>query len=450
MRTPQFFHRRGVDVSLYGRIGAKVTVEGLVPTPVFRNDIFLEAAHDPAVWAMENFHAINDAFLADLSALPTETFSGEDLIYLPNLLQNQLHGVARWLRGLPSDRRPAVAVMLRYLNHAMDYVQTRANKELIALYYRFAARALQAVQPRALLCADTRELAAAYRQITGLPVLELPNPMDVAPLLAGAPERVRGSAASPLIVYQGHTSPLRGFHFLPDMIDRCSKLSPRPRFAIQVQNREGAATAGLGATLTRLDRIAATPGSGVRLVEGALSSEDYYGLLSQADIVLLPYAPTFYGVGSSGVFTESASVGKVVVVALAGSWCPNCHDEAPFLAELYRKYQSKGLEIVSLSFEEEAQKAKGYARLLAFNKRYGVTYPVVLAGDQADVAEKVPQIHNLNSFPTTIFLGKDGLVRGVHAGFAGAASGAFHETAKEEITATVERLLAESTTARAK
>jgi hypothetical protein len=59
------------------------------------------------------------------------------------------------------------------------------------------------------------------------------------------------------------------------------------------------------------------------------------------------------------------------------------------------------------------------------------------------VAEKVPQIHNLNSFPTTIFIGRDGLVRGVHAGFAGAASGVFHETAKEEITATVERLLAE-------
>ena len=55
----------------------------------------------------------------------------------------------------------------------------------------------------------------------------------------------------------------------------------------------------------------------------------------------------------------------------------------------------------------------------------------------------MPQIHNLNSFPTTIFIGRDGLVRGVHAGFAGAASGVFHENAKEEITATVERLLAE-------
>ncbi len=144
--------------------------------------------------------------------------------------------------------------------------------------------------------------------------------------------------------------------------------------------------------------------------------------------------------------TDERFRNKVVIVSISGSWCPNCHDEAPFLAELYRKYRGKGLEIVALSFEEEAQKAKGYPRLLAFNKRYGVDYPVVLAGEQADLAEKVPQIHNLNSFPTTIFLGRDGLVRGVHAGFAGAASGVFHDNAKEEITATVERLLAETKT----
>jgi thiol-disulfide isomerase/thioredoxin len=144
--------------------------------------------------------------------------------------------------------------------------------------------------------------------------------------------------------------------------------------------------------------------------------------------------------------TDERFRNKVVIVSISGSWCPNCHDEAPFLAELYRKYRDKGLEIIALTFEEEAQKAKGYPRLLAFNKRYGIEYPVVLAGEQADLADRVPQIHNLNSFPTTIFLGRDGLVRGVHAGFAGAASGVFHDNAKEEITATVERLLAETRT----
>jgi len=142
--------------------------------------------------------------------------------------------------------------------------------------------------------------------------------------------------------------------------------------------------------------------------------------------------------------TDARFRGKVVIVGIGGSWCPNCHDEAPFLSELYTKYKDKGLEIVELSFEEDAQKAKGYPRLIAFNKRYGVNFTVLLAGDQADVAEKVPQIHNLNSFPTTIFVGRDGLVRAVHAGFAGAVSGVFHENAKEEIVATVERLLAEN------
>jgi thiol-disulfide isomerase/thioredoxin len=142
--------------------------------------------------------------------------------------------------------------------------------------------------------------------------------------------------------------------------------------------------------------------------------------------------------------TDERFRGKVLLVGIGGSWCPNCHDEAPFLSALSKKYRDKGLEVVELSFEEDAQKAKGFPRLLAFNQRYGVDYTVLLAGDQADVAEKVPQIHNLNSVPTTIFIGRDGLVRGVHAGFAGAASGVFHETQMEEITATVERLLAES------
>ena len=53
--------------------------------------------------------------------------------------------------------------------------------------------------------------------------------------------------------------------------------------------------------------------------------------------------------------TDPRFRGKVVIVSIGGSWCPNCHDEAPFLVELYKKYRETGLEIVELSFEEEAQ-----------------------------------------------------------------------------------------------
>lgn len=303
--------RRGVPVSIYARRGCAVKCEGITPEPVFSHDIFQEAATDAQVWPIENFQSLNEAFLADLCQLNPDRFSAADLVYFPNLLQNQLYAIALWLGRFPAERRPAVAVMLRYLNHAMDYVQARPNKELIAHFYRYAARALQRIQPCSVICCDTAELAGAYQKITGMPVLEVPNPMDVSDILLSAPDRIPG--ARPTIVYQGHTSALRGMHFLPEIIERCSKLVPRPRFIIQVQSRE-TATTHLGPTLQRLEQLAAS-GDDVRLVEGSLTSESYYGLLQAADLVLLPYSPTFYGFGSSGVFTESASMAKVIVVS---------------------------------------------------------------------------------------------------------------------------------------
>jgi hypothetical protein len=59
------------------------------------------------------------------------------------------------------------------------------------------------------------------------------------------------------------------------------------------------------------------------------------------------------------------------------------------------------------------------------------------------LTEKVPQAENLNSFPTAFLLGRDGKVRAVHAGFPSPASGKFYTEAQRDVTAEVERLLAE-------
>ena len=134
--------------------------------------------------------------------------------------------------------------------------------------------------------------------------------------------------------------------------------------------------------------------------------------------------------------------GKVVLVSITGSWCPNCHDEAPFLSELYATYKDKGLEIVGLSYEEE-EELEDPARLRAFVKQYSLPYTFLLAGTPDQVAESLPQAENLNSVPTTFLLGRDGRVRWIHAGFPSAASGEFFAEAKRDIPARVERALAE-------
>jgi thiol-disulfide isomerase/thioredoxin len=134
---------------------------------------------------------------------------------------------------------------------------------------------------------------------------------------------------------------------------------------------------------------------------------------------------------------------KVVIVNVTGSWCPNCNDEAPYLEELYRKYRALGLEIVALDFED-SDEIKDPARLPSFVKHYGIDYTYLLAGETSELNAKIPQGKNLNSWPTTFFLGRDGKVRATHAGFAGEASGPFHEELKKEYTETIERLLSEN------
>ena len=140
--------------------------------------------------------------------------------------------------------------------------------------------------------------------------------------------------------------------------------------------------------------------------------------------------------------TDPQFDGKVVIVAIGGSWCPNCHDEAPFLESLYKQFHSRGLEIVTLSFEE-ADQLKDPARLRAFIARYGLTYTVLLAGETEQLDEKIPQAVNLNCWPTSFFLGRDGRVREVHAGFAGPANPPAHEALVHQVTELVEQLLAE-------
>jgi thiol-disulfide isomerase/thioredoxin len=140
--------------------------------------------------------------------------------------------------------------------------------------------------------------------------------------------------------------------------------------------------------------------------------------------------------------TDPKFRGKVLLVNISGSWCPNCHDEAPFLSALYKKYRTKGLEVVSLSFEE-ADQLKNPTRLRAFIATYGLEYTVLLPGEPEQLAEKLPQAENLNAFPTTFFIGRDGKVRGVHAGFPSPGSGEYYRKAEREITTKVEKLLAE-------
>jgi thiol-disulfide isomerase/thioredoxin len=134
---------------------------------------------------------------------------------------------------------------------------------------------------------------------------------------------------------------------------------------------------------------------------------------------------------------------KVVLVTIGGTWCPNCRDEAPLLVELYKEYHARGLEIVSLNFEAAGDPSEDLPRIASFLHEFAIPYPVLLAGAYGEVLDKLPQLVNFGAYPTTLFLGRDGRVRAVHAGFASSATGEASTELARETRATIERLLAE-------
>ena len=141
--------------------------------------------------------------------------------------------------------------------------------------------------------------------------------------------------------------------------------------------------------------------------------------------------------------TDTRFRGKVVLVEVTGSWCPNCHDEAPFLVDLYKKYHEQGLEIVALSFEEGDQLANP-KRLRAFLKKYGIEFTVLLCGQPEEAKEKLTQAVNWDSWPTTFFLDRQGLVRLVHSGFPGSPSADLYREAVDQFKTNIEQMLAEN------
>jgi thiol-disulfide isomerase/thioredoxin len=137
--------------------------------------------------------------------------------------------------------------------------------------------------------------------------------------------------------------------------------------------------------------------------------------------------------------------GKVLVVDVFGTWCPTCHDAAPTLVALHRSRAARGLEVVGLAFEVSGDTAVDGALVRRYRDKFGIGFPLLLAGisevDQA--AASLPQLEGFTAFPTTLFIGRDGRVRRVHAGFHGPATGSQYDATVREFERLADELLAE-------
>ncbi len=138
---------------------------------------------------------------------------------------------------------------------------------------------------------------------------------------------------------------------------------------------------------------------------------------------------------------------KVVLIQIMGTWCPNCLDETKYYTQYYKDNSEEPFEIVSLAFEYAPTKEKAMAAINKFKKAVEVPYPVLLAqfgtSSKTKANEKLPMLNHVLSYPTTIFIDKNGTVRRIHTGFNGPATGEKYDEFVKEFEAFMKKLLEE-------
>lgn len=135
--------------------------------------------------------------------------------------------------------------------------------------------------------------------------------------------------------------------------------------------------------------------------------------------------------------------GKARLIVVFGTWCPNCNDASAYLVELHKRYSDRGLSILGLAFELTGDFNRDARQVKKYAAKHGIEYPILIAGesDKTKATEVFPLLDRIRSYPTTIFLNKNGKVEAVHTGFTGPATGKAYHQLRAKFEAIIESML---------
>ncbi|UCC41017.1 MAG: redoxin domain-containing protein [Candidatus Aminicenantes bacterium] len=120
--------------------------------------------------------------------------------------------------------------------------------------------------------------------------------------------------------------------------------------------------------------------------------------------------------------------GKPYLIVLSIFSCPNSQDHVSMLSQLYKEYCERGLEIifVIMKMPDDIQLIQKRCDRLAEEHDFPAIYAYSLAMNKERISENLPDIEKFYSWPTTVFVGRDGRVNAIHSGMDGPGTGIYH------------------------
>lgn len=99
--------------------------------------------------------------------------------------------------------------------------------------------------------------------------------------------------------------------------------------------------------------------------------------------------------------------GRPVVLMFWATWCSPCRIEVPEVVAQHRAHKDEGLEVFAVNSTDQ-ESMKDVRKFIA---EFPMPFPVLL-----DKRGRARELYELIALPTTVFIGRDGVVRLVNSG----------------------------------
>jgi thiol-disulfide isomerase/thioredoxin len=100
--------------------------------------------------------------------------------------------------------------------------------------------------------------------------------------------------------------------------------------------------------------------------------------------------------------------GRPVLINFWATWCGPCRSEMPLIIAAYQAHQGEKLAVLAIDLTDQERSTK---EIRKFATEFQLPFPVLL-----DEKGKARRLYALRSVPTSVFVGRDGVVHAVNPG----------------------------------
>ncbi len=157
-----------------------------------------------------------------------------------------------------------------------------------------------------------------------------------------------------------------------------------------------------------------------------------------------PYYDILTAGGEFNAIDTDLLDGKVVIIQLMGTWCPNSLDQTNYLTEWYKTQNKDKIELIAVTYEP-GNKTYSQQRIDAYSNLLKIPYPMYIGGSlsKGQAALAFPNMGRINAFPTLVLIDKQGYIRYIDSYFNGPATGSYYQEFINEFNVKVAQLIHE-------